>query len=335
VMLRVVSLLTFLLLVMGCQKPPLSESERPLPIRLAYSTQIDCALVHLAMAKGFFREEGVVVQPTILSYGKQALEAVMAGEADMATVAETPVMFAALRGERISIVASIFSSKMNHAVVANRSRGVSRIEELRGKRIGFTRGTTSEIFLSYFLVANNIEASEIIPVDLNPDQMQNAILTGEVDAVSAWSPHLKVLARRLGNNGTAFHDPDIYTETFVLAGRPVFVEQNQEAVRRVIRALLKAEEFASQHPTEAQALLAGPLKFSPEILRECWKENLFRVSIDHALLITLEEETRWAMKHHLAGDATMPNYLDYIDSRALMAVKPEAVNVKVITREIR
>lgn len=332
---RVVSLLTLLLLVTGCKKAPVPGSERPLPVRLAYTTQLDCALVHLALAKGFFQEEGVEVQPTILSFGKQALDAVLAGEADLATVAETPVMFAALDGERLSVVASIFSSGMNHAVVANRKSGVSRIDDLRGKRIGFTQGTTSEFFLSCFLVANSIGAGEIVPVRLIPDQMPHAIMTGEVDAVSVWTPHLKTIARKLGENGSVFYDPDIYTETFVLAGRPAYVEQNQEAVRRVMRALLKAEEFASQRPAEARALLAGPLKFAPEILRECWNESLFRVSIDHALLITLEEETRWAMKHHLAGDATMPNYLDYIDSRALMAVKPEAVNVKVITREIR
>lgn len=334
VILRLVPLLILAVLLAGCRQAPAPGSERPLPVRLAYTTQLDSALVHLALVRGYFREEGVEVLPTVLSFGKQALGAVLAGEADLATVAETPVMFAALDGERLSVVASIFSSGMNHAVVVNRKSGVSRIEHLRGKRIGFTGGTTSEFFLSCFLLANGIARAEIVPVHMPPERMHSAIMSGEVDAVSAWTPHQKLITGALGQNGSVHYDPDSYTETFVLAGRPGYVEQNQEAVRRVLRALLKAEKFAAQHPAEAQAVIAGFLELAPDLLRECWAGSLFRVSIDHALLITLEEETRWAMKHGMAGDAKMPNYLDFMDVRALMAVKPEAVNVKVISSEI-
>ena len=328
-MVRTALVLLMSLSAAGCQQSPPPEAVvLPVQVRLAYPSQHDASLVHLAVAKGFFREEGVIVLPLIHSFGKQALEAVLEGKADLATVAETPFMFAALRGEKVSIVASIFSSGQNHAIVASRRRGVASPGELRGKRIGFTPGTTSDIFLDSFLSANSIAPHEVIPVPLKPDQMLDALMAGEVDAISAWTPTLKIIARRLGKECSVFYDQDIYTETCLLAGSTPYIDQNQVAVRRVLRALLKAEEFASQHPMEAKALIADALKVAPDILSECWNEGRFRVALDHALLITLEDETRWAVKHRLAPDIEMPNYLEYIDFRALYSVKPEAIDIK-------
>jgi len=327
-MVRAALFLLMSLTAAGCQQFPPAEAVLPVQVRLAYTTQHDCSLVYLAVAKGFFRQEGVVVLPQIHSFGKQALEAVLEGKADLATVAETPFMFAALRGGKVSIIASIFSSEKNHAIVACRRRGVAGPNDLRGKRIGFTPGTTSDIFLNSFLSANNIAMHEVIPVPLKPDQMVDAIMAGEVDALSTWNPLLKVIARRLGKECSVFYDQHIYTETFLLAGSTPYIDQNQVAVRRVLRALLKAEEFASQHPMEAKALIADALKVAPDILSECWNEGRFRVALDHALLITLEDETRWAVKHRLAPDIEMPNYLEYIDFRALYSVKPEAIDIK-------
>ncbi len=54
----------------------------------------------------------------------------------------------------------------------------------------------------------------------------------------------------------------------------------------------------------------------------------YHVSLDQTLLITLEDETRWAMKNKLTDKTAMPNYADYIHVDSLMAVKPEAVKLK-------
>jgi NitT/TauT family transport system substrate-binding protein len=52
------------------------------------------------------------------------------------------------------------------------------------------------------------------------------------------------------------------------------------------------------------------------------------VSLDQTLLITLEDETRWAMKNKLTDKTAMPNFAEYIHVDSLMGVKPEAVKLK-------
>lgn len=322
-MLRMLLLLILSTLLWGCQRGGPNEAEAPLPLRLAYTTQHDCSLVHVAQAKGFFRDEGVVVIPRIVSFGKQALEQVLQGRADLATVAETPFVFAVHGGEKITLLASIFSSGKNHAIVA---KGVTSLVGLKGKRIGVTPGTTSEIYLDAFLVGNRLSPRDVVQVPLKPDQMLDALMTGEVTAVSAWNPTLKMVSRALGKEGTVFSDPHIYTEHFVLAGKPAFVEQNRRLVERVLRALVRAEQYARSHPEQARQLASGSLQIAPELLAELWSESRLEVQLTHSLISSLEEESRWAMKYRHTDGMKMPNYLDFIDHRPLRSVAPEAVS---------
>jgi NitT/TauT family transport system substrate-binding protein len=51
------------------------------------------------------------------------------------------------------------------------------------------------------------------------------------------------------------------------------------------------------------------------------------VTLTQVLLITLEDETRWAIKSKLVEKSKMPNYIDFIYVDGLQAVKPEAVRI--------
>jgi ABC-type nitrate/sulfonate/bicarbonate transport system substrate-binding protein len=327
-MLKGAQILFLALVVMGCQRQAAPKDAAPLPVRIAYTTQHDCALVHLAMVKGFFSQEGLAVQPLLCSFGKEALATLLEGKSDLATVAETPLMFAVLKGEKVAVIASIFSSGKNNAIVANRDRGISLPGDLRGKRIAVTPGTTTELFLDSFLAANSLSRRDVTTVSLDPDDMLGALMTGQVDAASARNPYMKTIGRRLGVKGAVYFDPDLYTETYVMAGRPEYLKGHPELVRRVLRALLRAEEFARDHAPEAQALVASALQMDCESLRECWNDSRFRVSLDQSLLIALEDETRWAIRNRLAFGARMPNYMDYISFDGLGAVKPDAIGIK-------
>ncbi|QWV97897.1 NrtA/SsuA/CpmA family ABC transporter substrate-binding protein [Geomonas nitrogeniifigens] len=334
-MLRAALISILCLLIAGCQSPVQHQTGPPLPLRLAYVTRHDCALVQIAVAQGFLRDEGVKVEAQRYDYGKTALQAVLEGKADVATVAETPVMFAALKGQRLSILGSIFTSNRNHAILADRNSGIALPGDLKGRRVAFTSGTTTHMFLSSFLSANGLSSEDVTPVPLAPERIQDALLSGRVDAVSAWGADIKIIARKLAQRSIIFEEPHIYTETFVIAGLTSYVEGNQEAMRRLLRALVRAEEFAARNPKEAQSIVATASGVPVWALSECWSESTRTVGLDHALLITLEEESRWAVKYHLTREAHMLNYLEYIDPRPLLSVKPQAVDQQVLQGDLR
>ena len=101
----------------GCQESPPKEVGPVQKLTVAYTIQPQCTLMHVAQAKGFFAEERLAVRPVMHTFGKAALQEVLDGKADLATAAETPIMFSILRGEKIFVLANMESSVTNNAAL--------------------------------------------------------------------------------------------------------------------------------------------------------------------------------------------------------------------------
>ena len=319
------STLVFIILTInGCQQ---QKTGPPGKITIAYSISPNAILMDIALAKDYFREEGLEATPQPHPFGKPALQAVIEGKADIATVGDTPIVFAVMDGRKITTLAVIQTSNRDHAIVARRERGIAKPSDLKGKTIGLTLGTTGHFFADSFLLAQGIDEKQVKIVDLKPDEMAAALATGKVDAVSTWNPALMQLKKQLGSKGIIFFDESIATEIFCVAAGQEYAKKNPAAIKKVLRALIKAETFAWQHPEESRQLVAGFIKIDNAILDEIWDIFNFRVALDQALLVDFEDQTRWAIKQGLTKGRDMPHYLDFIYLDALEAVKPEAVRI--------
>jgi NitT/TauT family transport system substrate-binding protein len=330
VMLKPILPLLFIAALLGCDNSSRdnlaqSSAEPRQKVTFAYTNQPQSTLAHVAMTKGYFTEERLDVQPLMHTYGKAALQAVIENKADFATVAETPVMFSVLKGDKIFVIANIESSTNNNAVVARKDAGIVTPGDLKGKRIGFTPGTTSDFFLDSFLTAHGFTRKDIQPVALKPEEMQDAVIARKVDAVSTWNYPLTQIKQALGSSGAIFYDRQIYTETFNIAAQQEFVRKYPETVKRFLRALIKAEDFVARNPDEAQAIMSTSTKIDKSLIRDVWHAFSYKVVLDQALIITLEDETRWAMSHKLTDKTAMPDYTSYVHLDSLKAVKPKAI----------
>jgi NitT/TauT family transport system substrate-binding protein len=157
--------------------------------------------------------------------------------------------------------------------------------------------------------------------------MLDAVISGKIDAASTWQFSLIWIQKRLGDKGITFYDEHLYTETFNIVAKQGYVKKNPDAIKKVIRALIKAEGFIKQNPNKSLNIVADSVGIDRALLSEVWGEFNFRVTLTQALLITLEDETRWVIKSRLVEKSKMPNYIDFIYVDGLQAVKPEAVKI--------
>jgi NitT/TauT family transport system substrate-binding protein len=315
-----------LILFTSCDKQP-KTSGPPEKITIAYSTAVNAILVYIAFAKGYFAEEGLDATPQPHPFGKPALNAVVEGKADLATVADTPIVLAVMNGKLITTLAVIQTSNRDEAIVARLDLGITKPADLKGKKIGVTLGTTSDFFADVFLLAYGIEKEKDKIIDMKPDEMPAALGAGRVDAVSTFNPTLNKLKKAMGSKGIVFFGESIYTENICVVAMQDYVKKHPETIKKVLRALIRAETFVHQNPAEARRLAAGFIKLDKALMDELWPIFTTRVALGQALLVDLEEQTRWVLKKGSTIRRDMPNYLDFIYIDGLLAVKPEAVRI--------
>jgi ABC-type nitrate/sulfonate/bicarbonate transport system substrate-binding protein len=286
------------------------------------------AIVFIAIDQGYFQDEGLDVTIQLYGSGKASLDSVIEGNANVATVADIPVMHAGLNEEKIYLLATVQHSEKDTVMVARKDKGISQPLDLTGKKIGVKKGTSGEFFLDTLLTISGIPKRDVEIINLKPQEMFNALTTEEVDAVVTWSPFVYKLRQELGDNGVTFDGEGVYTQTWNIVAKQDFVNKNPESIKKIISALVKAEKFARENPGESQLSTAKHTEIGTALLKETWDVfSSIQVSLDQTLLITLEDQARWAIDNDLTNATEVPNYLDYIYFDALEEVKPEAVGI--------
>ncbi len=299
----------------------------PERITIAYSATTDAVLAEVAQVRGYYLQQGLDATPHLHPYGKLALQELLDGKADFATVAETPVMFAIMKGEKISVIATIQTSNKNTAIVARKDKGILTPADLKGRKIAATLGTTSQFFMDVFLALHGIAWKDVKVIDVKAEELQDVLLHGDVDAVSAFNPYLMRVRKRLGDRGITFYDEDAYTQTFNIVATQEFIGRNPGAVKKMLQALINAEKFVKQKPEEAQKIVADFSRMDIATVREIWSGVNFSVALNESLVLALEDESEWSIENKLAGKTQVPNYLDFIYFEGLESVKPEAVRI--------
>jgi NitT/TauT family transport system substrate-binding protein len=311
----------------GCtaaEKP----AEPPKQVSIGISaTSLLPALVHIADEKGYFLEQGLDVVIAGYPTGKAALTAALDGEVDVATVADTPIAFFGLERNDFSVFVTIVDSTQHAKALARKDRNITTPQDLIGKKVATTIGTTAHFFMATFFALNGIDASDVTVVDLRPGETVEAIMAGDVDAIFAWEPNVSRAAERLGDNALMLPSMVGYLSTFSLAAKNEFIESHPELLAGMIRALSEAEQFADRNRDESIDILASRLAADREAIDRLWDGYGFRLSLSQTLLTTLEDEARWAIRSGLSDRTEVPNYLGFIHLDALDEVRPEVISI--------
>lgn len=295
-------------------------------LSIAIPTVPLAALMYIAAARGYFAEEGleVTILPTI--HGKAAVELVARGKVDLATASEVVFVLSVTKGEAVGIAASMVSSK-DLAIVARRDRGIAAPRDLVGKKIGVTLGTSGEYFLWAFLIRHKLPPGSVALVDVPPGQIAQELARGTIDATATWQPNVLNAQLALSDNAVTWHEPLVYAQTFNIIGRNDFLKGNFKAIEKLVRAMLKAEQFNRAQPEEALNLVAERLKTDVKSMRPAWENFNFRIDLTQSQLMTLEDEARWAVERGYVEEKQVPNFLPNLYLDALLAVQPERVTV--------
>jgi len=298
-----------------------------LDLTLGVETSLLTAAIWVAEDQSFFRDEGLNVTIMPFDSGRLSFLAMLNGEVDVSTVAPTPIMFSSFDRDDFSIFATMVYSDDDVKVIARADLGIKTAKDLLGKRVGTPAGTTGQFFLNAFLIFNGIPASGISEISLNPSQLPGALESGKVDAIVIWEPHAHMAKKRLENKAAQLRSSEVYRETFNLMVMKAYAKDNAQLLERLLRSIDKATSYIQNNKLKAQEIISRRLQLDKEETAALWDDFNFDISLDKSLLVTLEDEARWAINNNLTEQRKVPDYLDFIYSVPLKKVKPQAVTL--------
>ena len=122
-------------------------------VSLSWNSEIP---LRVAIAKGYFKEQGLGFEPIFIRGGPAALAAMISGDADFGSIGGAQaVIRARSRGLDVSIIGSI-SNTTNYAIVG--SKGIKNVGDLKGKIVGVTgAGAFSDFAVRMYLKKSRLE----------------------------------------------------------------------------------------------------------------------------------------------------------------------------------
>ncbi|MGD0232395.1 MAG: NrtA/SsuA/CpmA family ABC transporter substrate-binding protein, partial [Syntrophorhabdales bacterium] len=282
----------------------------------------------VAENKGYFKEEGLNVEIQGFESGRTALRTMLNGQGiDIATAAQTPVISNSFARNDYAIIGTATYSDKGMKMLARRDRGISAPSDLKGKSVGITSGSSGHFFLGLFLAYQGLRMADVKTIDIEATRLPQALIDGQVDAIATWEPNIYNASKILGDKALLLPARGIYRTEFYFIVRKAFIEKHREALTRFLRAIEKGDDFISKNQKEAADIVGQRVNIDKEIMNATWDDFQFKLFLDQPMLVSLEDEARWAIENKLTNATKVPNYLDYIYTDDLKAVKPGAVTI--------
>lgn len=225
-----------------------------------------------------------------------------AGQADIALNSETQALRGSVGNPDLRFIFTV--AECPYRVVARRSAGIARLEDLRGKRVGTQLESSGEFFLDAILRTVGLTAQDVTRVhfmahtDAPISQVPEALKSGRIDAVALWEPQPHRAKAAIGADAIEFRDPAAYTEKFNLCTRQANLDD--PAMRRKIvafvRALIAAAQRLKVEPEIGWRLVAKAAELDIETVRGSWPCFNYPGTLATDLLDIFERQEPWIAK---------------------------------------
>ena len=236
---------------------PVAHAQTPLKeIRIGYQkTGVLVIARQQAVLEKRFAARQIGIKWIEFTSGPPLLEAMSIGSVDLGSVGDTPPIFAQAANANVLYVAgSRITNGQGILVAANSS--IRTIADLKGKRVGFTKGSSAHNVVIATLEKAGLTYEDITPVYLTPPDAGPAFANGSIDAWAVWDPYFAIGEKRQSGRILINAVDVAKTNSFYLANRD-FANTYVKETREVIDGLAEAARWAEANRAEVASALAA------------------------------------------------------------------------------
>jgi NitT/TauT family transport system substrate-binding protein len=271
---------SLLMAVVCCLFPflPYSPAHAQEAVRISYSSVNPHALlVSLAEKRGLYSKYGLSSYVIYIPGGGPVMQALLAGDLDLAQLTGAPGVAANLRGADVIYIA-MSDDKMAYQLVTRPE--LKRVGDLKGKRFGISRfSAASEFGTRALLKKVGVNPRDVAILQIgNEAERLAALKSGSIDG-SVFNAPFGAVAKKFDFNiladAVALEIPYFNTG---IAGSAKLLQRNERKVLNFLRAYLEAVKIFKTEPDYTLKALAQFTRVSDmELVKEAYEYNKTRI----------------------------------------------------------
>jgi sulfonate transport system substrate-binding protein len=249
----------------------LFAQDKPREIRIDWATYnpVSMVLRERGLLEKEFAKDGIGIRWVQSAGSNRALEFLNAGSLDFGSTAGSAALVARINGNPIKSI--YVYSRPEWTALVTRDPKVTKIEDLKGKRVAVTRGTDPHIFLVRALHGVGLNERSISPVLVQHADGKTALIRGDV---AAWAGLDPMMAQAELEDGARLFYRNRDANTWgILNVRERFLKEHPDLVQRVLKVYEEARKFSLENYDEVKRVFIAATKLPENVVDKQLKER--------------------------------------------------------------
>ena len=258
-------------LVAGIATRASAADPAPLPITIGIQTDADWLTI-AARENPLFEKVGLAPNFIKFTAGAPMMAAAQSRSIDVATPGLVPFLAGIGAGIPWTAIGIKVDGPAAEGVVAREGSGIKTLADLKGKRIGYFRASTSHYGLFMALKQNNIKPEDVTLLSLAPVQQVAAMRAGQIDASEVWDPWMHTLvADAKGRLIATEQSFGVRTAAGLYAVRRDWLASHHAEALRLIQAIVMAYDLLQK---DSQGVIK---QFASDTgIKEEWSASIYK-----------------------------------------------------------
>ena len=307
---KIISKITLSLLLLS--STAFADKEK-VSLLLDWFVNPDHAAIIIAQQKGFFEKNNLDVEVIEPADPSMPPKLVAAKKADLAVDYQPQLQMQVAQGLPLVRIATLVNSPLNSLVVLKNS-GINKIEDLKGKKVGYSVSGFETALLDSMLKSVNLSAKDVELVNVNWS-LSPSLMSKQVDAVIGAFRNFELNQLQLENQeGKAFFPEKYgvpkYDELIVVANKDNI---SAKKYKNFVKSLQEATKYIKENPKKSWEAFVSykPKELDNKLNSLAWNDTLPYLAENPA---TFDKEVYKKMAEFMKENKlikTLPNLDDY------------------------
>ncbi|KAG9239010.1 hypothetical protein BJ875DRAFT_529390, partial [Amylocarpus encephaloides] len=245
---------------------------------------------------------------------------------DLAANAETQGLKHYANHKNIRLIYIIV--EVGYRIVANKASGITKLADLKGKKVRTFRGSSAEVFMDKMLASvgvprnasTHVSGSVCMKAPCASGTYPQLLASKQIDAFGLWEPIVELGLKAIGENAAIFQNFSIYREVYSLYSTTEKLgnTKTRKDIVAFAKALKQTSDVYVNKPELVYQYVAGLSGMDASVVQDVWPDHRWgNGTMPDDLLEFLVEEDAYLAKMDKRVGVSRADLAKFIDTSVL------------------